>query len=621
MKKYLFSFISLLLLYSVASAQKEAIKFAWISDNHFDSYDYAETDLKRAVDEINADGSLNFVVISGDLTEFGETKEYMGCKNIINKFNKRCIILPGNHDDGWCENGFANYTKIFGPTHCVFDYEGYRFIGIGVGPMMRMGAPCYLRTELEWLSKVIDTTAVDKPIIFVSHYPLDEEITNGQEVIDILKRRNIELILSGHEHANASRQAQGIPVMVCRSMLREKGKDTGGYNIVTIVNNKATFNERLIGERTLTAWASIPLTKYEASKDTFSSKHTISYAINKQYPYVKEVWRINEPSDISAQAAIDGNFYVYTTISGCVVAINAMNGKELWRFKTTNMIHSAPFITSSGVFVSSCDGYIYSINRKNGRLKWKVNTQYPIVACPLVVDNTLYIGSSNGKFYAFDAQTGKNKWTTNGLIGFIEARPTIDTSNVYIGTWGAKFYAFNRKTGVKAWEFDTGRGRYFTPGACWPVTIGDKIFMYSTDYYLRAFGRNGKVEWQTNAPKGREAIGISGDKRTIYVQGIGNNITAYDLTKDGFPQKWEIRMPYKENFVPTRLGINGKKIYIASAFGIIYAISDNGSGVIWQYKISNSAITSFATTPDKAIIAMTMDGKIVKLKEDTDFDR
>lgn len=614
MKKYLFSFFSLLLLCQVAFAQKGTMKFAWISDNHFDSYDYAETDLRRAVDEINADPSLDFVVMSGDLTEFGETKEYRGFKAIIDKFKKKCIILPGNHDDGWCESGFANFTKVIGPTHFVFDYAGYRFIGIGVGPMMRMGAPCYPRTEVEWLGKVIDTTAVDKPIIFVNHYPLDEEITNGQEVIDILKQRNIEMILSGHEHSNAARSAQGIPVMVCRSMLRKKGKTTGAYNIVTIADGKATFNERLIGEETLAAWASIPLIKYDAAKDDFRGKTTISYAVNQQYPHIKEVWRINEPSDISAQAAIDGNFYVYTTISGCVVAINAVNGKELWRYKTSDMIHSAPFITSNAVYASSCDGYIYSISRKTGRLNWKVDTGYPIVACPLVADHTLYIGSSNGKFYAFDAMTGKNKWTTDGLVGFIEARPTVDATNVYIGTWGAKFYAFDRKTGSKAWEFDTGRGRYFTPGACWPVTIGNKIFMYSTDYYFRAFSHDGKVEWQTNAPKGREAIGISADKKTIYVQGIGSNITAYDLTKEGYPQKWELKMPYKENFVPTRLGISGKEIYVASAFGIVYAISDDGSGVKWEHKISNSAVTSFATTPDGAIIGMTMDGKIVKLK-------
>ncbi len=40
--------------------------------------------------------------------------------------------------------------------------------------------------------------------------------------------------------------------------------------------------------------------------------------------------------------------------------------------------------------------------------------------------------------------------------------------SAYIGTWGAMFYAIDRRSGEKIWEFDTKRGRYFSPGACWP---------------------------------------------------------------------------------------------------------------------------------------------------------
>lgn len=615
MFKRLFSFILFSLwLCCGLSAQHKAFTFAWLTDTHYDSWEYAAGDLRQAVADINVNDSVDFVVISGDLVEFGETVEYQGYKSIVDGFTKPCLIIPGNHDVGWSENGGTAVAKFFG-THLVYDYGGYRFIGMGVGPFMRMGPPCFSRSEIEWLRQVIDTTDTHRPIIFVNHYPMDEEITNNHEVMEILKKRNIQLEICGHEHVSASRSFEGIPVVVSRTMLRSKGENIGAYQLVTIADGKAMFRERSIRTKTLPAWTTICLRDYDAAHDTFRGKSKVSYSVNGQYPQIKEVWRINEPSDISAQGAIDGNFYAYTTINGDAVAVNALNGHAYWRYHTKGMIHSAPFITKGKVFVTSCDSCIYALYRSNGRLAWKVNTHYPIVACPLVVGNVLYIGSSNGKFYAFDANSGRNLWTTTGLVGFMESRPCADATNVYTGTWGAKFYAFNRKTGAKAWEFDTGRGRYFTPGACWPIVVGKNILMQSTDYFMRAFSADGKVLWQTDKPKGREAIAITPDKSTLFVQGVGRNITAFDITRPDFPQRWETTMPYRENDLPTRPVVWGKSLCIGYGFGVVYGIATDGSGLQWQHKISNSSVTSFCTTADGALIVMTMDGKIVRLKK------
>jgi len=610
--KRLYSLLLLFILCQFVLAQNKKITIAWLSDTHFDSFAYAEDDLRQAVEDINANKTVDFIVISGDLAEFGETKEFVAYKSIISKFEKPCLVVPGNHDVNWSENGCSVFEKIFGSTHFVYDYEGIRFIGLGVGPMMRMGAPFYPRKEIDWLRKMIGKTDKHTPVVFINHYPMDEPICNGHEVMELLKRRNIELVLSGHEHKNDARSFENIPGIVGRSLLRRKDP-IGGYNLITIENGTATVCERIIKSKTLPAWDVVTLKPYVASKDSCRGKDTVSYAINKHYPQAIERWRINEHADITSQAEIDGNFYVYTTVAGCVVAVNAKNGHIYWRYTTGNMIHSAPFITKDAVYASSCDGFIYALNRSNGHLIWKYNTGYPVVACPLVVDGMLYIGSSNGKFYAFNAQDGKVIWIASGLVGFVESRPTVDIDNVYIGTWGAKFYAFSRKTGVKQWEFDTGMGRYFSPGACWPVMIGKYVFIQSSDYYLRAFDASGNIIWKTNQTTGREAIGLSADAKTLYVQSIGNTISALDLTRTGYPFKWITTLPYKENFLPTRLGISGHEVFVASGYGIVYAIADDGSGLLWEHKISNSAVTSFCTASDGSLIATTMDGKIVSI--------
>ena len=156
-----------------------------------------------------------------------------------------------------------------------------------------------------------------------------------------------------------------------------------------------------------------------------------------------------------------------------VHALNARNGETVWTYATGNKIFSAPFITSQLVVVTSCDGFISCTGQKTmAPSAGNINTDYPIVACPAVAGGNVYTGSSNGKFYSIRLANGTLNWVADGLNGYIESRPAIDgTTRIYIGTWGAMFYAIDRRTGEKVWKFDTGRGRYFSPGACWPVVL------------------------------------------------------------------------------------------------------------------------------------------------------
>lgn len=620
-------FLSMLLVFTAPflNAQPpQRLSFAWLSDIHFNSFAYAEDDIRQAIEDINNMDSILFTVISGDLAEFGTTDEFLNLKKLLDKCEKPYFLITGNHDVNWSENGCTAYEKIFGAAHFIHDIAGVRLIGCGAGPMLRMGAPCIPREEIEWLKRTVEATDKSTPIIFINHFPMDKGVTNSTEAIGLLKTKNIQAVLCGHEHRNATRYFNGVENIIGRSLLRRKDP-IGGYNIVTLFGNDSlTVAERITKDITKPVWHSVVFHEPGVFPDT--AEYQISYAINALYPQVKREWVREEPSDIASQGSIDGNFYVYTTTSGKVCALDAVTGKELWHFQTGNKIFSAPFITKSRVYVSSCDGCIYALGREKGEEIWSYNTGYPIVACPIVQNKVLYIGSSNGKFYALNVSTGKPIWISEGLKGYIESRPAVDKKSVYIGTWGAHFYAFDKKTGQKQWEFDTGKGRYFSPGACWPQIVNKEVFIQSSDYMMRAFSPNGEIVWQTSEPKGREAIGFSSDFKTLYIQGIGKNVTAYDLSKKGgsfsgqkgakmgeYSKIWTTEMPYESNFIPTRPVVVGNELLIASAFGVVYAIDTNGNGVTWQHKLSNSAITSFAPTANGGVIVMTMDGKIARL--------
>lgn len=589
----------------------QQFSFAWLSDIHLNSFAYAKEDFKDAIEDINCNPEIDFVILSGDLTEFGDTREFMMLDTLLKELKRPYFMTTGNHDVNWSENGCTAFDRIFGPPHFCHDFGGYRIIGCGAGPSLRMGPPQIPREELVWLDSVITATPPRLPIIFINHFPIDDNLSNVSDLLRILEKRDVKCILSGHLHVNKNYDAYGIPGIIGRSTLR-RADPAGGYNIVSLKNDTLVFKERIIKRETKPAWSAIAVGNAATHKVSYTGP---DYSVNLRYPEIEESWSRKEISDIASQGDSKGNIYLYTNTAGILHAVNAKSGKELWSFQTGNKIFSAPFVTEGKVITTSCDGYVYALRLNNGKLIWKYDTGYPIVASPVAADGFVYIGSSNGKFLCLDLESGEQVWESAGLQGYIEARPAMDRSNIYIGTWGAKFYAIRRSDGKKVWEFDTGKGRYFSPGACWPEVIGSRVLVLSSDNFLRSFNpADGNIAWASDEAGGRESIGFSPDKKTVYIKGIGNKVTAADISEGKYKEIWSIEMPYKSDFVPTRIESSGKLIFIPTESGTVHAVKSDGSAIVWSRKVSHSAVTSLCKTGKKRIIAMTMDGTVTCLK-------
>lgn len=596
---------------------QRSFTFAWLTDVHIGSFAYAEDDLRQAIEDINAMPDVAFTILSGDVTEFGDTKEFLLVQQMLKEFKKPCLLLPGNHDVNWSENGTTMFDKIFGASHFCHDHQGIRFIGCGAGPSLRMGPPSIPREEILWLDSIVKATPREQPIIFVNHFPLEHALSNWYEAVDIIKTRNVQAALAGHYHVNQAYDAEGIPAFIGRSSLRRKDP-IGGYNLVTIEGDRMSISERIIKTETRPAWGEVTLAPLAERTDT--TYYRPEYSLNDTYPQVLQVWSRKDVTDVASQGTLEGNLYLYTNTAGKVYALDPRNGRELWSFETGNKIFSTPAVAKGTVIVSSADGCIYALDKKRGTLRWKLDTGYPIVACPTVADDaTVYIGSSNGKFYSLNLADGKVNWTSEGMRGYIESRPAVDRKHVYIGTWGAMFYAFDRATGKKVWEFDTGRGRYFSPGACWPMVVDyatgneqkQQVVVLSSDYFVRAFNpADGTILWQSDEAKGRESLGYSADGRTLYIKGIKNNITAADISQGSYRKLWDCEMPYESNFVPTRLENTAELVFVPTEFGVVHAVKSDGSGIAWSHKVSHSSVTSLQQAGSNRLIVMTMDGTV-----------
>ncbi|MDZ7291961.1 MAG: metallophosphoesterase, partial [candidate division KSB1 bacterium] len=253
MKALCCSFRLFLFFASISFAQPSSFRFAWLSDTHVGSATGA-ADLSRAMHDLNGMNDLEFVLLSGDLSEMGSNAELELAKAILDSLNKPYYIIPGNHDTKWSESGATKFPELWGSDKFVFEHGGYRFIGLHQGPIMRMADGHFAPEDLAWLDSVlVNLPDRNQPLFFVTHYPVDPSIDNWYELLERAKRYHTQAILCGHGHRNKALDFEGIPGVMGRSNLRAR-EQTGGYTIAEIKTDSMFFYERITGKETKPVW-------------------------------------------------------------------------------------------------------------------------------------------------------------------------------------------------------------------------------------------------------------------------------------------------------------------------------------------------------------------------------
>jgi outer membrane protein assembly factor BamB/predicted MPP superfamily phosphohydrolase len=606
-------FIFLLLLGFNSFAQP--FKFAHVTDTHIGNVTGAD-DLRRTVKDINRNSELKFVIVSGDVTEFGSDEELKLAKQILDSLNKPYYVTPGNHDTNWSESGGNSFLTTFKSGTFTFTYNGYRFVGTGSGPYMRMGPGQIPREDIVWLDSVLNTVKDRTPIIYVNHYPQDSSLNNWYSAIDILKKKNIQLMLCGHGHQNKKYEFEGIPNVMGRSNLR--AKDTvGGYNIVTIANNEAIFTTQKPLTDLKETWLSVTL-KDHAFHLQENNYPRPNFAVNKQYPQVKVKWEFQDDSDLGVGIAQFKHLFISANTKGEVYALTKTKGKQQWKFRTQGKIYSTPYVYQNSVLVGSTDGYLYCLNAKTGNVEWKHKTAKAILGSPLVMDNRVYFGSSDGHFRALSVTDGNLIWDYPQVKGFVVTKPLLYQGKLYFGSWGNYFYALDAKTGKEAWKWTNGSAnRMYSPAACWPVAANGKVFIVAPDRYMTAFdAESGKVIWRETLANNRvrESIGLSVDEQLVYAKTMDGKIIGVSTSAENFKVSWEspLQLPYELN--PAAITSYKDQVFIPTHSGLAVALNQKDGAIIWKHKTSNCLINTIKPISNNAVMVSTMDGKISYLK-------
>ncbi len=595
------------------AAQADAVRFAWLSDTHIGS-STAQEDLRASVRDINSLTGLSFVVLSGDVTEYGSREQLRLTREILDGLKVPSYVIPGNHDTKWSESGATDFPRIWKQDRFVFEQGGYLFIGMHQGPLMKMGDGHWAPQDVRWLESVLGGLKdTNQPIIFITHYPVDSGIANWYVVLDQLKRFNTQAILCGHGHSNRKLSFEGIPGIMGRSNLRAKNP-VGGFNLVEIRDGKLSVAERAPGGETQSPWHELALGR---PGPPATAPLRPDYSVNDRYPAVKKVWSFNTGYTICSSPAVAGKLAVIGDASGSVYGLDLATGKPEWRFKAADAVYSTPVVSGDTVAFASTDGNIYALNAATGRERWRLETDRPIVASPQIHGNTLYLGASDGHFRALDLATGKLRWEYTGVTGFVETRPLVYEGKVIFGAWDQHLYALDAASGKLAWKWRGDKaGTLLSPAACWPVADKAKVFIVAPDRQMTAIDvRTGAQVWRTGEYEVRESIGLSTDGSRFFVRAMNDFFYAFDTAADKPTKLWETNAGFGYDINSGMLVEKDGVVFYGTKNSLLIALEAATGKILWQHKTGVGVMNTVVPLSAHEVLTSDFDGRVIRIAE------
>jgi outer membrane protein assembly factor BamB/predicted phosphodiesterase len=607
-------FLSLILFLSGCDNSKE-FRFAWLSDTHVSATTTGEEDLQAAVQDINSLGNIDFVLVTGDITDMNIGNNLQTAKNVLDELHMPYHIIPGNHDTKWTDSGNGNFINLWGDDKFIFDYDGIKFIGMHQGPELRMADGHFAPHDLRWLDSLL-THLPDKnqPIIFVTHYPIDPSIDNYDVFLDEISGYNFRMVLHGHGHRNRSSEYYGIPGVMGRSSLRARDS-VGGFTIADVHSDSICFSERTTGVSTGKPWARLPLFKPEYTVNT-SEIIRPDFSVNDTFPQVQPVWKIESQNLMAASPVVSGNTIYIGDAAGNMYALALKDGSKKWTFKTGYKIYGTAAVSGNSLAFTCADNNIYCLDNDTGKQNWLFETDMPDVAVPMVEDNVIYVGGSDSTFRAIDLDSGTLRWEFAGVKGYIESKPLIYENKVIFTAWDETVYALNKDDGSLAWTWAEGRPHMlYSPAACWPVSANGKVFIVAPDRFMTAIdSKTGKTIWRSNKYKVRESIGISENSRLVYGECMNDTVFAVDSQSNQFKPVWIKDFKYGYDIAPSMLESKDGTVYFGTKNGLIIAFDEKSGKLKWKHKTGNTVINTVTPIDGNTVLFSNMDGEVVLLK-------
>ena len=589
--------------------------FALLTDTHIStSNPRPMEDLQRSIADINLDPTIEFVVVTGDLSESGDRASIQAIKDELEKLNVPFYAASGNHETTWSESGVMDFSRVFGDSRFAFTHNGMYFIGFNSGPVIRMADGHVAPQDIAWLKHNLDSVSAagDAPIFVFTHYPLrNGDVDNWYNVTDVLRQHNVQCIMGGHYHRNLIFDCDGIADVLNRSNLRDKD-GVNGYSIISI-SDSIRFHEKRIGEDAQ-QWLSLPFEQKEYGPSNEELRP--NFDVNKEYANVKRVWHKALKGGIYSTPVTDGKSLFIGDDVGVMYSLDLKKGKTNWTFDTGMRIVGSPAVNDGVVVFGSANYNIYGLDAKTGKEIWHVTTNQAVMGAATIHEGIAYIGGGDGRMFAIDIHTGKVKWSFDELKNYVLTRPLVYNDKLYFGCWDTHFYALNLADGSLVWKWNNGNGNpKLSPASVWPVAANGKVFFAAPDRYFTCLdAETGEQIWRTKEYKVRETVGLSEDGRTVYSKCMWDTVVAMDATTLEPVTRWATHAEFGYEHNPAMPLEKDGILWVSTKNGLLLGMDAQTGKVLWRHKIGNSILNTPLPLSNKECIFTSSEGTITYIR-------
>ena len=616
MNKRIFILVLLIGLLSFGGqAQSVSFRFAHLTDLHFSPNNPNPTeDLLRSVAQINATENIDFVLVTGDITEEGDRACLEKVKSCLDLLKVKYYVALGNHETKWSDSGCTAFGEVFGYERFEFEHKGFLFLGFNSGPLMRMAYGHVVPQDIRWMTETMEKAGKDKPVMLVTHYPMkDGDVDNWYEVTDAVRPYNVRMFIGGHYHSNRNQRYDGIPGILMRSNLRDKdGKQ--GYGVYEVTEDSIKVYCQRVGEQPQ-QWAEFSLTESYYDRNGKADKYP-DFSVNKEFSKVKEQWIVQTGVGIYCSPAVERDKVFVGDDMGYLTAYTLKHGKKLWEFQSGKRIIGTPAVSEGIVVFGSADRNIYGLNAMNGQLLWKVEAKEPVIGAVTIDSGIAYVGASDHTFRAIDIHTGKVVWSYDKVKGYIETKPLIADNKVIFGAWDNTLYALDKTNGKELWKWTGGLTRmHYSPAAVWPVASNGKVFIADPQRAMTAVDiQSGETVWRTFRSQVRETIGLSEDGERVYSKTMNDSIVCYSTLTDTPEQVWASNVGFGYEHAPSMPLEKEGVVYGSTKEGLLFALEAKTGKVIWKHKIGNSLINTVVPLSKKEVLFTATSGEVGLLR-------
>jgi len=326
------------------------------------------------------------------------------------------------------------------------------------------------------------------------------------------------------------------------------------------------------------------------------------------------VWTFDAGSEIITTPAVGENRVYFGTVSGKVFALDLATGELDWNYNYSKSgIFSSPTVVDSILLVGTAEGELIAFHSVTGEILWQYEAEGSILT-PIVAEDGIAYFAAGSKFMALRLASKEKLWEYKFSL-FAESKPVVTENLILFTAWNKKLHAIDKVSGESVWSWARTNSFYYAPAACWPVVSGQRVFVTDPERYLSAISLlDGSTIWSSNSPEVWESVGISEDRKRVFVRSLDGKLYAFSAASDQQKLVWKKDVGYGWDSTPSMPVDKDGTVYTGSKKGFVVSLSSRWGDLNWKIFLGDGYVTTVTPLDSQKVVAANLDGKVFLLK-------